>query len=113
VLGSGGIESICVSGTPSTVQLRTAGLGSTFAGSARSSARTRRVCEPVARPVSSCRPSQPSNDALSSEHSKPSTGSLARKLNRTSGPDSAPSAGPKKIVVSGGVVSAGAVTSHS
>ena len=53
MLGSGGVESIFVSGSPSTVQLRTAGLGSTFGSSAMSIARTRSVCEPVARPVSS------------------------------------------------------------
>src|SRR5918999_1268822 len=56
VVSAGGCESIRVCGSPSTVQLRTAGVGSTFGGSARSNDRTRSVCEPVARPVSSYRP---------------------------------------------------------
>src|ERR687895_1210167 len=112
VVSAGGIESIRVCGSPSTVQLRTAGLGSTFGGSARSNDRTRSVCEPVARPVSSYRPSQPSYGPSSSEHSNSASISVLRKLNITSGPVTEPSAGPKKISVSGGVVSTGAFTSH-
>src|ERR687895_291178 len=102
VVSAGGCESIRVCGSPSTVQLRTAGLGSTFGGSARSNDRTRSVCEPVPRPVSSYRPSQPSYGRLSSEHSNSEPSSLLRKLNSTSGPDTAFSAGPKKMTVSGG-----------
>src|SRR5918999_3400958 len=112
-LGSGGLESIWVSGSPSTVQLRTAGLASTFGGSAMSSARTRRVCDPVASPTSSYTPSQPSYGPLSSEHSNSEAISVLRKPNITSGPETEPSAGPEKMTVSGAWVSTGAVISHS
>src|SRR5918997_4951371 len=78
VVSAGGIESIRVCGSPTPGQLRTAGLGATFGGSARSNDRTRSVCEPVARPVSSYRPSQPSYDPLSREHSNSASASVLR-----------------------------------
>src|ERR687891_88161 len=112
-LGSGGLESICVLGTPSPFQLRSAGLASTLGGSAMSSARTRRLCEPVASPTSSCTASQPSHGPLSSEHSNSEASSVLRKANITSAPLVEPSAGPEKMTVSGAVVSTGALISHS
>src|ERR671919_44500 len=62
-------------GGATMVQVWTAGDSSTL--SARSVARTRSVCWPSDRPLSSCGDSQSAYGPLSSEHSKRSTASLA------------------------------------
>src|ERR671919_147179 len=98
---------------PLPPKLGSVGLESTLGGSAMSSARTRRLCEPVASPTSSCTASQPSHGPLSSEHSNSEASSVLRKANITSAPLVEPSAGPEKMTVSGAVVSTGALISHS
>src|SRR5918997_513981 len=84
---SSGPEVIVVLGSPTTVQVYSAGVGSVFGTSARSMARTWIVCWPDERPVSSYMASHASHAPLSSLHSNSSTCSLAEKPKITSGPE--------------------------
>jgi hypothetical protein len=103
-----GPESIVVSGSPTTVQVWLAGLGSTFRE--MSIARTSSVCSPDVRPWSSSTASHPENCSPSSEHSN-SAGSLLWKPKIASGPETRP--GSEAIVVSGAAPSNGGMISHS
>jgi hypothetical protein len=120
-VGSGGPESTNVFGSPVVIQTngRTpgAGVGSTFP--AASIARTHSHFGPDARPsrnqtVShSCQVVGAGGGVPApNAHSNVSTGSFAPKANVTSGPELA-GFGLRTIEVSGGVVSAGAMISHS
>ena len=108
-LSAGGADVIVVSGSPTTVQVYLAAVGSTC--SKMSMARTSRVCCPASRPSSSSTASQPENCSPSSEHSNSSTISLLWNPKMTSGPETGP--GPWAITVSGASRSIGGITSHS
>src|SRR5215212_10096704 len=87
----------------STVQLRDAGVGSTFPTA--SIARTENVCGPSPTSVYRFGDVHRAKGALSRRHSKVDSDSVEEKLNWASGLLSVPT-GPLSIVVSGGVVSA-------
>ena len=122
-VGSVGAESMNVSGSPVVIQTNGsapgAGVGSTFGGSAASSARTQSQCGPEARPSRNQTGPHSSHVVGAAggvpaphEHSNDSTGSLLAKAKVTSGPELAGS-GLTTMKVSGGVVSTGPVISHS
>src|SRR5688572_13201832 len=109
---AGGPVRIVVSGSPRVVHVWDAGVWSTLGISARSMARTSKVCAPCSRPTSSSTASVVSHGPPSSENSNSSTGSLLAKPKNTSGPE-LPTGGAATMNVSGGVVSAGPMISHS
>src|SRR3954452_21141482 len=91
-------------GTVSTVQLRAAGVGSTF--QAGSAARTWSVCGPCERPTYCFGEEHAANAPASNLHSKLDWPSLDEKVNCAEADLVIPD-GPELIVVCGGVVSAG------
>src|SRR5918999_2234750 len=89
---AGGRDRMMVSGSPTTVQVWLAGVGSTVPFSRRSNAiaRTSSVCRPGSRPTSSRTPSQPLNSSPSSEHSNSSTSRSLWNPKIVSGPETSP-----------------------
>ena len=81
---AGGPEAIVVSGSPTTVQVWRAGVGSTLSDDVHR-ADLERVLAGASRPSSSSTASQPENCSPSSEHSNSSTSSLLWKPKIASG----------------------------
>jgi hypothetical protein len=113
VVAAGVVSSVVVGG-PITVQLCSAGVGSTFGGSARSTARTSRWWRPFSRPLKSAVGSTAVAHSfhagsvpagVSSAHSNEACGSLDENVNRAGASGRMPTAGPDTTVVSGATVS--------